>query len=48
MSDRAATVLKAVSDGSSADDIVTPGHVFPIVANPGGVLKRGGHTVKLA
>ncbi|KJV64581.1 3,4-dihydroxy-2-butanone-4-phosphate synthase [Anaplasma phagocytophilum] len=43
-SDRVATILKAVSDDSSADDIVTPGHVFPIVANPGGVLKRGGHT----
>ena len=42
--DRAATVAAAVRAEASAADIVTPGHVFPIMAQPGGVLTRAGHT----
>ncbi len=43
-SDRAAT-LRALADPSiSADDFNRPGHVFPLRARPGGVLKRAGHT----
>ena len=42
--DRAHTIRTAVSEGSTGDDIVSPGHVFPIMAQPGGVLTRAGHT----
>ncbi|MCU7611108.1 3,4-dihydroxy-2-butanone-4-phosphate synthase [Anaplasma capra] len=42
--DRVTTILTAVAEHSTADDIVTPGHVFPIVADSGGVAKRAGHT----
>ncbi|CAM2141976.1 3,4-dihydroxy-2-butanone 4-phosphate synthase [Pararobbsia alpina] len=42
--DRARTVLAAVAPNARADDIVQPGHVFPIMAQPGGVLVRAGHT----
>ena len=42
--DRARTIQVAVARGSTADDIVQPGHVFPITARPGGVLVRAGHT----
>ena len=42
--DRARTVAVAIDPDSSADDIVTPGHVFPLTAQPGGVLVRAGHT----
>ena len=42
--DRARTIRVAVSPGASPDDLVTPGHVFPLVAEPGGVLSRAGHT----
>lgn len=42
--DRAATIQAAVAAGASADDIVMPGHIFPIMAQPGGVLTRAGHT----
>lgn len=42
--DRAATVLAAVRPDASPDDIVMPGHIFPIMAQPGGVLTRAGHT----
>ncbi len=42
--DRALTIKVACSEKSSAEDIVQPGHVFPIVAQPGGVLVRAGHT----
>jgi 3,4-dihydroxy 2-butanone 4-phosphate synthase/GTP cyclohydrolase II len=42
--DRAAT-LRAVADpGSGAKDFARPGHVFPLRATPGGVLRRAGHT----
>ena len=42
--DRARTVSVAIDAGKSADDIVTPGHVFPLIARDGGVLVRTGHT----
>ncbi len=42
--DRAKTILTAINKNSTPDDIVTPGHVFPVIANEGGVLKRAGHT----
>ena len=42
--DRARTIQVAVAKASTADDIVQPGHVFPITAREGGVLVRAGHT----
>jgi 3,4-dihydroxy 2-butanone 4-phosphate synthase/GTP cyclohydrolase II len=42
--DRAKTVLAAVAENASAKDIVQPGHIFPLMAKPGGVLTRAGHT----
>jgi len=42
--DRARTIQVAVARASTADDIVQPGHVFPITAREGGVLVRAGHT----
>lgn len=42
--DRAATVQAAVAQDAVAADIVQPGHIFPIMAQPGGVLTRAGHT----
>jgi 3,4-dihydroxy 2-butanone 4-phosphate synthase/GTP cyclohydrolase II len=42
--DRATTILTAVADNSHPDDIVSPGHVFPIRARKGGVLVRTGQT----
>lgn len=42
--DRARTITVAIEEGKGADDIVTPGHVFPLVAKAGGVLERAGHT----
>lgn len=42
--DRARTVRAAVADGARPDDLRRPGHVFPLVARPGGVLERRGHT----
>ncbi len=42
--DRAVTVQAAVAADASADDIVMPGHIFPLKAQPGGVLIRAGHT----
>lgn len=42
--DRARTIQAAVARDSSAEDIVQPGHIFPIMAQPGGVLRRAGHT----
>ena len=42
--DRAATVAAAVGKDATSADIVTPGHIFPIMAQPGGVLNRAGHT----
>jgi 3,4-dihydroxy 2-butanone 4-phosphate synthase / GTP cyclohydrolase II len=42
--DRARTVAVAIDSAKGADEIVTPGHVFPLVARNGGVLVRAGHT----
>ena len=42
--DRARTVAVAIDAGKGRDDIVTPGHVFPLIARDGGVLVRAGHT----
>lgn len=42
--DRARTVAVAVDATKTRDDIVTPGHVFPLIARDGGVLVRAGHT----
>lgn len=42
--DRARTIQVAVARNAVADDIVQPGHVFPITAREGGVLVRAGHT----
>jgi 3,4-dihydroxy 2-butanone 4-phosphate synthase/GTP cyclohydrolase II len=43
-SDRARTIRVAANPNSRAQDIIAPGHVFPIRAQKGGVLKRAGHT----
>ena len=42
--DRARTVEAAASPSAVAGDIVQPGHIFPLMAQPGGVLVRAGHT----
>jgi len=42
--DRALTIKIASSTNSTAEDIVQPGHVFPLIARDGGVLVRAGHT----
>ncbi len=42
--DRAKTVLAAVSSNAKPEDLVQPGHIFPLMAQPGGVLNRAGHT----
>ncbi len=42
--DRAKTILTAVAPFAKPTDIVSPGHIFPIVAKKGGVLHRAGHT----
>ncbi len=42
--DRAITIRTAVKRNASPEDIVTPGHIFPIKSHPGGVLTRAGHT----
>lgn len=43
-SDRAKTIQVASHPKASPEDIVTPGHIFPIIAKRGGVLERAGHT----
>ena len=42
--ERARTVAAAVAEDAKAADIVSPGHIFPLVARNGGVLTRSGHT----
>ncbi|RMD62251.1 MAG: 3,4-dihydroxy-2-butanone-4-phosphate synthase [Alphaproteobacteria bacterium] len=42
--DRAHTIAVTIDPTKGADDIVSPGHVFPLVARDGGVLVRAGHT----
>ncbi len=42
--DRATTIAAAVAQNANAASIVSPGHIFPIIARQGGVLVRAGHT----
>ena len=42
--DRARTIQCAVASHAKPDDLVQPGHIFPLMAQPGGVLNRAGHT----
>ena len=42
--DRSRTVQAAVARDATPDDLVQPGHIFPVMAQPGGVLIRAGHT----
>ncbi|ODN66720.1 MULTISPECIES: bifunctional 3,4-dihydroxy-2-butanone-4-phosphate synthase/GTP cyclohydrolase II [Methylophaga] len=42
--DRALTIQKAVATQAKPEDLVQPGHIFPLKAQPGGVLTRAGHT----
>jgi 3,4-dihydroxy 2-butanone 4-phosphate synthase/GTP cyclohydrolase II len=42
--DRARTVRAAVAAGAKPEDLRQPGHIFPVMAQPGGVLTRAGHT----
>lgn len=42
--DRAHTIAVAINPESAPEDVVSPGHVFPLVAREGGVLVRAGHT----
>jgi len=44
VADRAVTVQAAVKANAAPKDIITPGHIFPVMAQPGGVLTRAGHT----
>jgi 3,4-dihydroxy 2-butanone 4-phosphate synthase/GTP cyclohydrolase II len=43
--DRAHTVITAVRPDARPEDLRQPGHIFPVMAQPGGVLTRAGHTV---
>ncbi len=43
-SDRAKTIQALVDEKTSARDLNRPGHIFPLIAKPGGVLRRTGHT----
>jgi 3,4-dihydroxy 2-butanone 4-phosphate synthase/GTP cyclohydrolase II len=43
-SDRAKTIKAAIKKNASEKNIVRPGHIFPLIAHPGGVLYRAGHT----
>jgi 3,4-dihydroxy 2-butanone 4-phosphate synthase/GTP cyclohydrolase II len=42
--DRAMTVRAAIAPNATSENIVQPGHIFPLMAQPGGVLTRAGHT----
>ena len=42
--DRATTIQTAINENKTKNDIVSPGHIFPLVARDGGVLVRAGHT----
>ncbi|WP_240840381.1 bifunctional 3,4-dihydroxy-2-butanone-4-phosphate synthase/GTP cyclohydrolase II [Acidaminobacter sp. JC074] len=42
--ERAETILKLIDETSKPSDFTRPGHIFPLVAKEGGVLKRAGHT----
>ena len=42
--ERALTIRTIVDEGTKPEDLLCPGHVFPLIAMPGGVLERAGHT----
>ena len=42
--ERSVTAMKCVEEGARPEDFRRPGHMFPLVAKPGGVLERNGHT----
>lgn len=42
--DRAKTIQAAVAAAAQPEDLIQPGHIFPLMAHPGGVLNRAGHT----
>ena len=42
--ERSITAMACVSDNARPEDFRRPGHMFPLIAKPGGVLERGGHT----
>jgi 3,4-dihydroxy 2-butanone 4-phosphate synthase/GTP cyclohydrolase II len=42
--DRARTILHLSNENAAESDFVTPGHMFPLIAHPGGLLARAGHT----
>ena len=42
--DRFITIKALIDEATSPDDLGRPGHIFPIIARPGGVLRRAGHT----
>ena len=42
--DRAHTIAVCLDPASRPEDLVRPGHIFPLIARPGGVLQRAGHT----
>jgi len=42
--DRATTIRAAVTPNAKPTDLIQPGHIFPLMAQPGGVLRRAGHT----
>ena len=42
--ERSETILKMLGQDAAPSDFIRPGHIFPLVAKPGGVLKRAGHT----
>jgi 3,4-dihydroxy 2-butanone 4-phosphate synthase/GTP cyclohydrolase II len=42
--DRALTIQKAIDPNTNPEDLARPGHIFPLISKPGGVLRRAGHT----
>ncbi|WP_186304301.1 3,4-dihydroxy-2-butanone-4-phosphate synthase, partial [Staphylococcus epidermidis] len=42
--ERSETILKMLEDGAKPGDFKRPGHIFPLIAKEGGILKRPGHT----
>lgn len=42
--ERACTILEAIKPDAKAEDFVRPGHIYPLLAKEGGVLRRAGHT----
>ena len=42
--DRAKTIAELINPAAKESDFTTPGHSFPLIARPGGVLRRAGHT----